>query len=156
MTETVACLDRGVWIKFLVPEVPPELGEAADQVVRQAFGGGRVVAPGFAWAEVDSMLRRKVRQQVLSGRRAEQQWLTYLRLPIEFIDVPALRGRSWEMAERYALPTLYDASFLACTEVAPAAMGATRAFWTTDVALLRSLGASRPSYVRQLGVDSMT
>jgi predicted nucleic acid-binding protein len=77
-------------------------------------------------------------------------WLAFLDLPIEYVDLPGLRVRAWEIAERTELPTLYDAAFLACTEVAPADEPAAREFWTADAELLDYLGVNRPAYVRQL------
>jgi hypothetical protein len=59
------------------------------------------------------------------------------------------------VAAEYDLATLYDAAFLACTEVAPGAEEATREYWTADTALVRQLGARKPAYVRQLGVDGV-
>lgn len=153
MPDSVVCLDTGVLIKFLVPEEPEELNEAAAQIVRRALQGGHIIAPVFAWAEVGTVLRKKVRQQLLTNQRADQQWHIYLQLPIQFIDHPALRQRTWEIAQQFGLLTLYDASFLACTEVALAPITASREFWTTDAALVRALANDRPHYVRLLGTD---
>jgi predicted nucleic acid-binding protein len=81
-------------------------------------------------------------------------WDHFLDLPIEYVDDHVLRSRAWKMAQQWRLPTLYDAAFLACTELVPAARDAERQFWTSDRELLRSLGTPRPAYVRELGVDA--
>lgn len=153
MLEAVVCLDTGVWIKFLVAEEPAGLSDAAAQLVRRALTSDRLAAPAFGWTEVGSVLRKKMRQGILWPEQAEDLWVRFGQLPIEYIDARELHGRAWEIAERYALPTLYDAAFLACTELAPAPTGAVREFWTADEELLRSLETNRPSYVRQLGVE---
>jgi predicted nucleic acid-binding protein len=148
--EAVVCLDTGVWIKFLVAEEPAELSEAAVRLVLRVLPRERLVAPAFAWAEVGSVLRKKVRQTLLQHEEAEELWTNFGRLPIEFVEAPALCTRAWEIAEEYALPTLYDAAFLACTEVKPAPEGTVREFWTADQELVRSLRVNRPAYLREL------
>ncbi|MBI4491459.1 MAG: type II toxin-antitoxin system VapC family toxin [Chloroflexi bacterium] len=154
MTEVVRCLDTNIWIRYLVGEEPPELAAAARRLVWDATPSGRLVAPAWAWAEVGSVLRKKVRQGQIEWGEAETLWARFGQLPIEFIDTPAVRNRAWEIAGQFGLPTLYDATFLACTEMAPASEPAVREFWTADDELLRRLGARRPAYVRRLGEQS--
>jgi predicted nucleic acid-binding protein len=155
VTETVVCIDTDVFVKFLVPEEPPDLQEAATKIVFRAITSGRMVAPAFSWTEVGSVLRRKVRQQQMTASRADDQWSMYCRLQIEFIDSLAVHDRAWEIANQFGLPTLYDASFLACTELARAPSSVTREFWTADQLLVRALGKDRPPYVRLLGRDRL-
>jgi predicted nucleic acid-binding protein len=149
--EDIFCLDTSVLIKFLVFEQPQEQAQAAEQVILRALQSGRLVVPAFAWAELGSVMRRKVRQGSLEPAEAEELWTRFGQLPIDFIELPSLRARAWEIAELFELPTLYDAACLACTEVVQAPEGATREYWTGDQELLRQLGAERPAYVRQLG-----
>ncbi len=151
--ETVFCLDTNVVIKALLEEEPVELNEAAVALVLRVLTSGRLIAPAFSWAEVGSTLRKKVRQGIIVHREAEIQWARFSRLPIEFFDSTLLRDRAWALAERYRLPNLYDAAFLACTDTFPASQGTTREFWTSDSALLRALAVDLPPYVRQLGID---
>ncbi|MBI2911462.1 MAG: type II toxin-antitoxin system VapC family toxin [Chloroflexi bacterium] len=151
MSEAIFCLDTSVLVSALTREQPREQAEAAERLLTRAVGEGRLVAPAWAWAEIGSVLRKKVRSRLLDDPEAEAVWGRFCRLPIAFADPPGLRARAWEIARQYALPTLYDAAFLACTEVAPAEEGAAREFWTADRALVRALGADPPPYVRQLG-----
>lgn len=151
MAEDIFCLDTSVYVKLLTEEGPAPLAEAAERLIRRALGHGRIVAPAFAWAELGSVLRKKTRQQLLRAERAEAAWSQFRRLPVEYVEVPALKSLAWDIARRYSLPTLYDAAFLACTELVPAAEDALREFWTADEELLRSLAADRPPYVHQLG-----
>jgi len=95
-------------------------------------------------------LRKKVRQGLLQSEQAEELWERFLALPIDFVDTPDLRIRAWEIAERFGLSTLYDAAFLACVEVSPAAESAVGEFWTADRELVRQLGDRKPPYVQQL------
>jgi len=140
----VVCLDAGVWVKALAAE---ELSEEAALVVADSISNGRLVAPAFCWAEVGSVLRKKVRAQNLSVEEAASAWADFQAMPITFIDTARLRSRAWDMAERYRQPTLYDSAYLACTEVVE---GSSRTFWTADEALLAALGPRRPAYVRHL------
>ena len=143
MTDVV-CLDAGVWVKALVAE---ELSAEAAHVVADSIGNGSLVEPAFCWAEVGSVLRKRVRARDLSAVEAADAWTDFGAMPITFIDVPELRSRAWDLAERYGQPTLYDAAYLACTEVVE---GSSRTFWTADDALLAALGSARPAYVRHL------
>lgn len=147
------CLDTGVWIKLLVIE-ELALYLAARRLLARALATGRLILPAFAWAEVGSVLRKKIRQGAVTPDEAAAQWSRFGDLPIEFTDSAALRSRAWEIARQYALPTLYDAAFLACAEVTAATPQATVEFWTTDEALLRSLGSNRPPYMRLLTSQS--
>jgi predicted nucleic acid-binding protein len=105
------------------------------------------VAPSLCWAEVGSVLRKKVRNGSLSPVEAADAWADFRTMPITFIDTAQMRSRAWELADRFGQPTLYDTAYLTCTEV-PA--GRSRTFWTADAALLSSLGEGRPAYVRDL------
>ena len=148
MTDRILCLDTSVLIKYLTPE---EQGEGATSLVLSALENGpRLIAPAWTWAEVGSVLRKKVRARLLRLDEAQGLWSAFLNLPIEFVEAPELRSRSWQLAEYYSLPTLYDAAFLACTEVAAAPESSLREFWTADRHLLKQLGAKRPAYARQL------
>ena len=82
---------------------------------------------------------------------ARMLWAAFRALPIDMILVPELATRAWTLAEQFNLPTLYDAAFLACTEVAPGD-DAIREFWTADHLLVRQLGTNAPAYLRLLGV----
>jgi predicted nucleic acid-binding protein len=150
VNEGVLCLDTGVIVKFLVPEEPEEFRQAATRLVHRAVTSGRLVAPAFAWAEVGSVLQKKLRQRLLESAHVDLLWRHFSDLPIDFVEMPVMRTRAWNLARSYGLPTLYDAAFLACAEVV-ASHGPMVEFWTADQVLLRQLGPARPPYVRELG-----
>lgn len=145
MTDVV-CLDAGVWVKALTAE---ELSAEAAHVLSDAVGNGCLVAPAFCWAEVGSVLRKKVRAGDLTEREAGDAWTDFRAMPITFIDSAQLRSRAWDLAEWHRQPTLYDAAYLACTELADVD-ASSRTFWTADDSLLGGLGSNRPAYVRHL------
>lgn len=140
MSEEILCLDTTVFIKALTAEEPEDEEHAAKQLVLRGVLAGRMVAPAWAWAEVGSVLRKKIRAGLVEVAEGRRLWTAFLKLPIDFLDTWALRMRAWELAEQYTLPTLYDATFLACTELAPGPASARREFWTADAVLLRQLG----------------
>ncbi|MCM0592881.1 MAG: type II toxin-antitoxin system VapC family toxin [Gloeotrichia echinulata IR180] len=139
----VLCLDTSILIAYLVPDENEPL---ADNLVLEAIAGnGCLVSPAFAWAEVGSVLRKKIRMNLLTRKEAEGCYQDFCNLPINYINEELLRVRAWEIAEQYQLPTLYDAAFLACAESEKAL------FWTADKVLLNKL-LPLPTYVNQLGV----
>ena len=151
MSERIVCFDTSILVKFLTPD---EQEDAVTSLVDQALReGARLVAPAWAWAELGSVLLKKVRMGLLDLPEASQLWSACQDLPIEFVESPSLRQRAWEIARRWRLPTLYDAGFLACTELAADGTHAPAEFWTADTALLRQLGDRKPPYVRSLHDD---
>lgn len=150
MNDDLLCLDTTIWAKILTDEEPQDEAEAARRLLARALRNARLVAPAWAWAELGSVLRKRVRMGFLRPDEIEALWVRFSRLPIDFIDTPELRARAWAIAAQFNLPTLYDATFLACTEVTPTSGAGTREFWTADRALIRQLGAAMPAYVRQL------
>lgn len=148
MSERIWCLDTSVVIKYLTPD---EQEEAVTRLVAQALTDEvRLVAPSWAWAEVGSVLRKKVRAGLLMPDEAAGLFAQYRRLPIEDVHGAPLAERSWEMAARLELPTLYDAAFLAVLEVVPASPGAERVLWTADRVLLQKV---RPAVTYVMGID---
>lgn len=147
----VLCLDANVYVKVLVLEAPPELTTAGERLLRRVeIGRAVLVLPAFGWAEVASTLRKKVRTREITDAQAERHWNRFLTYPIKYSDTPRIRARAWEIADQYNLPTLYDAAYLACTELADVEDPGEREFWTANDRLLAHLGAPLPSYVHQL------
>ena len=138
------CLDTSVLIQYLIPEGLQVHAEALVlEVVENAV---RIVAPAFAWAEIGSLLRKKIRAGLITSEEAQGCFDDFCQLPIEYIDTDQIRAKAWEIAQQYQLPTLYDAAFLACTE----SVGMGCHFWTADKTLLNQLG-QKLAYVRELG-----
>lgn len=145
------CLDANVWIKILVYEDPPALRAAARRLLTQVeLGSATLIAPAFSWAEVGSVLRKKIRTAELTEADGRDSWQDFLTRPIAYVDTPRVRARAWEIADQYGLPTLYDAAYLACAELADAEDPGQREFWTADDRLLAQLGDPWPPYVHRL------
>ena len=129
------CLDSSIVVKVLTPEN----GSGAASLLAQ--DATALYAPPFAWAEVGSTLRKKVRVGALDDRAAEQAWEAFGALGVIFAHSEAIKTRAWEIASDFALPTLYDAAFLAVAELAP---GGPMPFWTADYAFVERLAGRHP------------
>ncbi|EDX78072.1 hypothetical protein MC7420_7810 [Coleofasciculus chthonoplastes PCC 7420] len=103
----------------------------------------RLVAPAFAWAEVGSVLRKKVRLGAITISQAAGFYDDFCQMPVEYLDSNAIRAKTWALAQQFSLATLYDAAFLAVAELESAE------FWTADQSLLNTLTPC-PGYVRKL------
>jgi predicted nucleic acid-binding protein len=134
-------------VKLLIAE---DGSDQAHALAESLYSAGRpVIAPAWTWAEVGSVLRKKARAGELGEAELGEAWATFYAYPILYLDSAELREAAWTVAARFALPTLYDAAFLACVEIVAPADGE---FWTADRAFIQQLGRSRPAYVRELGV----
>ena len=135
------CLDSSVLVKLVLPE---EDSHAAEALLSAALGAEvLIVAPDFAWAEVGSAIRRRTRQRLTSVAAGAEAWRAFRALPLSFLPGESLAEAAWAAAERWTLPTLYDAAFLAAGEPG--------GFWTSDARLLEALGGARPEWVHRLG-----
>lgn len=137
------CIDTSVWIPYLVPEsLQPQ---ARNLIAPLLTSEVRLVAPAFAWAEVGSVLRKKVRLGLITATQAGEFYHDFCQMPVDYLDSDAIRTRTWAIAEQFSLATLYDAAFLAVAELESAE------FWTADQSLLNTLTPC-PAYVQHLGI----
>lgn len=133
----IYCLDSSVLVKALVPE---EGSEEASALLRRIIStGGLLVAPAFAWAEVGTVLRKKVRSGFLNQSEADAVWACFTELSIEYIQDSKVPQAAWSIAGRLGLPTLYDAAFLAVCETLESG-GSRVEFWTADRELAEIVG----------------
>ncbi|MDK2855970.1 MAG: hypothetical protein PWQ86_1183 [Bacillota bacterium] len=147
------CLDSSVLIKILVSE---EGSEAAARLLETAVDYGlEVVLPSFAWVEVGSVLRQKIKNEAISTAEAEEAWEIFqsLRL-ITYLETAEIRQLAWKIFAEYDLPTFYDAAYLAVTEIASKGSKTKCEFWTADKKLFNAVKASK-NYVRLLGQDEI-
>lgn len=135
------CLDTSIWIKYLCPD--EEEDKATTLVTGILTAQNLLIAPSFSWAEIGSVLRKKIRSNLLTSEQATSLYRAYNSFDINYLDSPKIRERAWEIASQYKMPTLYDAVFLACAESESAT------YWTADKVLLKQLNSSL-SYVFSL------
>lgn len=133
-------------MKVLVPE---EGSEAAALLFKHAIGtGSRLIAPSFAWAEVGTVLRKKVKSGLLTEAESGDIWDLFMHIDIEYVDGMDMRQSAWELASLCGLPTLYDAAFVSACELAKKGTTMGVQFWTADRKLVADLGLRKPEYVR--------
>lgn len=137
------CLDTSVFLKWLSPE-SEDFSSQAVSLIEQSQAA--IIVPAFAWAELGSALRKKVRMGAMSEVEIEKAWRAFLDLGVHFLNTDTLAQRAWQLATELSLPTLYDASFPAAAELAP---DGPCPFWTADEQLVGALAGRKP-YVRRL------
>lgn len=138
------CFDANVLVKLYVAE--PDSPLARQLVVEELEKAGRLLGPTFLPIEVLSVVRQKVHRGVLGPDTGERAAAALLATPVEEVGGPEVYRRAWEIAAELAMPTIYDAVYLAVAEV----RGAT--FWTADRKLF-NLAKGR-GYVHLLGETS--
>ena len=148
MGRATYCLDTSVVVKVLAPEEGS--GEATALLRRIVSGGHRLVAPAFAWAEVGTVLRKKVKAGLLSESEADATWARFLSLAIDYLGDRRIQETAWEIAAKFNLAGVYDAAFLAVSEISAEDRRNAVEFWTADRELVRSLGQEPPDYVHLL------
>jgi predicted nucleic acid-binding protein len=139
-------------VKALVPE---EGSAQAMDLLREAVSSGsRLIAPAFAWAEVGTVLVKKMKAGLITDTEATIAWDRFVSLSIDYLQDASVLQAAWDISLRYQFPTMYDASFLAvCDRVAEESRGSLE-FWTADIQLVRDLGSSPPPYMKLLkGVE---
>jgi predicted nucleic acid-binding protein len=137
------CLDSSVIIKILTWEEKSE--EAVKLFNRIIENDYTVIVPDFAWAEIGSVLRKKVRYNMLKVDEAKILWESFIEMDnIQFISYKEICKPAWEISNSENLPTLYDAAFLAVCEVFNISE-----FWTADEKLINSIAVNK-NYIRKL------
>lgn len=110
------CVDSSVLIKLLVLE--DDSDKAMRLIERVISNHQTVVLPDFAWAEVGTVLRKKVARKMITMDQAEIAWEQFNSLGIlTFINDVTVMRTAWRIAEVEKLPTLYDAAYLAVAEI---------------------------------------
>ncbi len=134
---TTVCVDASLVIKLVAQEPGSDL---ADRLFATWKAGGvRMVAPPFYAAEVDSVLRQKVAlRRELTEEEAYCCFSAACLVPIEPLNLPGQRQRAWDLASMFGFPHVYDAVYLALTEL----LGCE--FWTADRRLVEKVGGRLP------------
>ncbi|MBW4672419.1 MAG: type II toxin-antitoxin system VapC family toxin [Cyanomargarita calcarea GSE-NOS-MK-12-04C] len=135
------CIDTSLWIPYLVPETLQP--QARNLILPFLTSNERLVAPAFAWTEVGSVLRKKVRLGAITIAQAEGFYDDFCQMPVDYLDNNPIRAKTWAIAQQFSLATLYDAAFLAVAELESAQ------FWTANESLLNTLTPC-PGYVQKL------
>lgn len=101
-----------------------------------------IVAPDCLFAEVGSVLRRKVYRGVMDEEDGRVAIGLLDRFAIDVVPVLRLCPEAWRIATEHNLPTMYDAYYMALARLRGCD------FWTADQRFLNSV--PNVSYVRSI------
>ncbi len=118
------CVDAGLVIKLVTQEDGSEQADA--QFAEWRAHKVHLIAPAFAKAEIDSVLRKKVYRGELTPEMADTSFAAACRLPLKCPNPRNHRQRAWEIARAFQFPAVYDAIYLALAELRGCE------FWTAD------------------------
>jgi predicted nucleic acid-binding protein len=137
----VICLDASVAVKLVLPEEHSDRAAAllADAVRRRE----RVISTHLLPIEANNTLRQRMRREGMSLDEARRRLEALLAFPITLAPtVPAQRRamheRALSLADRFELPAVYDAYYLALAELRRCPL------WTADRQLIRAIGGGGP------------
>jgi predicted nucleic acid-binding protein len=138
----VICVDASVAVKWIIEE---DYSEQALELVRRADRmAERIVAPALMPFEVGNIIRQRMRREGLPLATAESLFAQFLKAPVEHWSPHELHHEALRITDRYNLPAIYDAYYVALAETLGCDL------WTADLRLHRNVG-SRLSFVRWIG-----
>jgi predicted nucleic acid-binding protein len=134
------CVDSSVAAKWFFSE---EHSAQADSLLQAALASREpIVAPPLLPSEMMNLLRQ--RAGTLTLPQAQALLSQFPAVPISLRFPRRMYRRVLELADQYDLPAVYDAHYVALSEL----LGAT--FWTANELLLRAIGTTLP-FVRWIG-----
>mgnify|MGYP001043962679 CR=1 FL=1 len=139
---TERCVDASIAIKWAVKKEPNRnkaralLSDAGTEAIR-------LIVPPIFPTEVDSAIRKRVFDGKMSLGEARKAYAILDAAPVDIVDMPGVRHRAREIAERFNQRFVYDAHY--------AALAGLRGceFWTADKIFYDAVKAGLP-YVRYL------
>lgn len=139
---TERCADASIAVKWAVKREP--FRAKAHAFLNDAGARGiRLIAPLNFTSEVDSAIRKRVFDGRMTAAEAQKAYAILDAAPVEIADMPGVRQRAREIAERFNLRTVYDATYAALAELRGCE------FWTADKIFYDAVKAGL-SYVRYL------
>lgn len=142
------CIDSSVLVKVFIKE---DDSYKVKVLLKKVLEDEQIIVlPAFAWAEIGTILRKKVRSGIITPREADEMWSGFRQLPgVEYLEDDLVANLAWKISRNFNLPTLYDAAFLAVAETVTLRTGEECEFWTADEKLVNSLKGKK-GYVNLL------
>ena len=151
MNAALVAVDASVAVKWVVTGEP--FANHAETLLRASLQANqRLVGPPHLHGEVANALYQRLRSQDparhLTDHETEEALATYLALPVELVSPPGLYAEALRAGRTFALPSLYDALYVALARLLGCKL------WTADRRLLTALGDRAP-WVRFIGDYSL-
>lgn len=143
--ENCVCVDASLVAKWLVSE--PDSAQALDVLEAWMRQGVQMIAPPLIDYEVGSVLRKLSARGRIDVDEARQRLHIFESLGIRHVHPPFLLRRSWEIAVRHGLYTIYDASYAALSELTGTRL------YTCDQTLISALSWPSDMIVNPLGAS---
>jgi predicted nucleic acid-binding protein len=118
------CVDAGLVVKLVAQE--PDSDRVDALFAKWHSTQTRLIAPAFAIAEIDSVLRQKAHRGELTAEMADVSFGAACQVPLRTPTVRKLRQRAWEIAKQLQMPQVYDSVYLALADLRQCE------FWTAD------------------------
>ena len=136
------CVDSSVAAKWILPETHGDLALAL--VTDAASSGAAIIAPSLLPYEVANILRKRMLRESMPLAVADDLFAEFLDYAVDLTEASLLTRRALAIADRFGLPAVYDAHYLALAEQVGCNL------WTDDQRLLRQVGGHLAS-VRWIG-----
>ena len=134
--------DSGILLATVLPE---PISEQAKAIWRNwSEQNVQIAAPTLLHYEFVAVMRKSVYRATLTPQEGIEARDFLLSQPVQLFISANLLKRGYEFATQYALPTAYDAQYLAVAEHLQCD------FWTADQSLHNTLGASL-NWVKWIG-----
>lgn len=128
------CIDASVIVKLALKGESHRI--TTRRLVRESTAAGiELIAPPLFESEVDTVIRKRVVTGKLSLEDAHKAYGVLDRAPVQIATHPDLRHRARDIAERFNLHTVYDATYAALAELRGCE------FWTADRAFYDTVKA---------------
>lgn len=135
-------MDASVAAKWILPE---EYREQSLHLYESSHSSGTMIAaPPHFPIEVANILRRRVARGLLSYDDGSELLAQFTQFAVRLVVPPGLYERAFALAEIYHLPAVYDAHYVALSEMLSCDL------WTDDRRLLNALDKRLP-FVKWIG-----
>jgi predicted nucleic acid-binding protein len=124
-------VDASLAIKWVLEE--PYSAEAGALLDSWAAAGNKLLAPALFLYEIANVLTKRIQRQQLTLAQAKERLRFFLENGPLLRQIADVHTRALELADRFRLPTSYDAHYLALAEFHSCD------FWTADERLCNSV-----------------
>ncbi len=136
------CIDASVAVKWVFPE--EHSAQAIALAAMSDRTGERMVGPTLLPIELTNTIRRRMLRFAFSLAEGIEVLSQFHAFGVTIMSPAGLSERALALADRYQLPAVYDAHYIALAQLLGCVL------WTNDQRLLRALGGKMP-FVKWIG-----